>query len=106
MKRKISGAAGWPSRRTLRIRAMCCQSDRPWSRPYDRDRDLPRLLPLSAEEIATPTAEAQTRLVALLRRALRAERVRAREGHWTYDPARHAALLRAFRIEADAASPR
>ena len=79
---------------------MCQAGDRPWTRSYDRMRDLPRLLPLQQEDIAATTPEAHARLLMLLRRALRAERVRARAGHWTYDPARHSALLRAYRIEA------
>jgi hypothetical protein len=39
------------------------------------------------------------RLLAKLRRALRAERQRGLGGHWAYDLARHAQLLRAYRAE-------
>lgn len=66
---------------------------------YERLRDLPRLLPLLAEDIAGTTLADDRRLLALLKRALRAERLRSRQRHWTYDPARHAALVRATRIE-------
>lgn len=68
-------------------------------RPYDRARDLPRLLPLMAEDVVAPAGEAVVVLVGLLRRALRAERNRARERSWVYDPGRHAALLRAYHHE-------
>lgn len=34
-----------------------------------------------------------------MRRALRLERQRGRAGHWAYDLARHAQLLRAYRSE-------
>lgn len=66
---------------------------------YDRCRDLPKLLPLLAEDLAVTNLPHHQRLVALLRRALRAERMRSRQRHWTCDPARHAALVRATRIE-------
>lgn len=66
---------------------------------YDRRRDLPKLLPLLTDDLDTNSIDAHKRLLALLKRALRAERQRSRERHWTYDPARHAALARAARIE-------
>ena len=66
---------------------------------YDRTRDLPRLIPLLTRDLDTPSIADHRRLVALLRRALRAERLRSRQLHWTYDPARHSALARATRIE-------
>jgi hypothetical protein len=67
---------------------------------YVRTRDLPRLLPLWPHELAAPTNADRARLLARLRRALRAERQRGLAGHWTYDLARHAQLLRAYRAEA------
>jgi hypothetical protein len=39
------------------------------------------------------------RLLARLRCALRRERQRGLSGHWTYDLARHAQLLRAYRAD-------
>jgi hypothetical protein len=42
------------------------------------------------------------RLLARMRRALRVERQRGIAGHWTYDLARHARLLRAYRAETTA----
>ena len=64
-----------------------------------RQRDLLRLLPLWPHEIADETPAARRRVIALLRRALRAERQRGLAGHWTYDLSRHAQLLAAYRSE-------
>jgi hypothetical protein len=66
---------------------------------YDRTRDLPRLLAFWPNEIAILDPEAQRTLVNRLRRALRSERRRGIAGHWTYNLARHADLLRAYRAE-------
>jgi hypothetical protein len=66
---------------------------------YDRARDLPRLLPLWPHETVIATPAAQHALIARLRRALRAERQRGVAGHWTYNLARHADLVRAYRAE-------
>jgi hypothetical protein len=66
---------------------------------YERARDLPRLLPLWPHEMQTPSASDHARLLARMRCALRRERQRGLAGHWTYDLARHAQLLRAYRAE-------
>ena len=66
---------------------------------YDRARDLPRLLPLWPQEIEDWTNAGRLHLLAKLRRALRAERRRARSGHWTYDLNRHLGLLSAYKGE-------
>lgn len=66
---------------------------------YHRMRDLPRLIRVWPSELEAQGIEARTRLVARLRRALREERCRGLGGHWTYDLARHAALLEAYRVE-------
>lgn len=66
---------------------------------YVRARDLPKLLPLWPCEIDVRTAADHARLLARLRKALRVERQRGLRGHWTYDLARHAQLLRAYRAE-------
>jgi len=68
-------------------------------RPYDRARDLPRLVPLWPNEILDMTPEKHRRLVQRLRRALRDERRRGLAGSWTYDLARHARLYRALQSE-------
>jgi hypothetical protein len=70
------------------------------ARHYDRRRDLPRLLPLWPHEIEASSLGEHARLLARMRRALRLERQRGRAGHWAYDLARHAQLLRAYRAEA------
>jgi hypothetical protein len=66
---------------------------------YERDRDLPRLLPLWPHEVETSSVSEHARLLARMRRALRIERQRGLAGHWAYDLARHAQLLRAYRAE-------
>jgi len=71
-------------------------------RAYDRARDLPKLLPLWPHEIVCSKTADHARLLARLRKALRAERLRGENSHWTYDLARHAQLLRAYRAEAAA----
>jgi hypothetical protein len=43
----------------------------------------------------------RVRVVKILRRALRAERLRGINGHWTYDLARHSQLLAAYRAECE-----
>ena len=69
------------------------------SHDLERASDLARLVPLWPAEIADTSVAGRARLVATLERALKAERRRGRAGHWTYDLARHAALLRAWRRE-------
>jgi hypothetical protein len=71
----------------------------PRTQPYCRTRDLAKLIPLWPDEIADESAEGRRKLLARLRRALREERRRGLAGHWTYDLARHAALLRAYKAE-------
>ena len=67
---------------------------------YERARDLPQLLPLWPHEMRDAEREPITRACSRdMRRALRAERQRGLAGHWTYDLARHAQLLRAYRAE-------
>lgn len=90
------------NRHFSRIRALRVEAPVGLDCAYDRQRDLPRLLPVMSDDISGQTPVVFARLMAMLRRALRAERVRARAGHWTYDPGRHAALLRAFRCERQA----
>lgn len=66
---------------------------------YDRTRDLPGLIAVWPAELSDTSAESRRRLIAKLRSALRAERRRGLMGHWTYDLARHAQLLVAFKAE-------
>src|SRR5262245_53437085 len=85
--------------RRQRIRACRFDETQPTQQAYERARDLPRLLPLLPGEMTIATVQEHLRLLALLRRALRLERNRGKSGHWTYDLARHSALLRAYRSE-------
>lgn len=66
---------------------------------YDRRSELPRILPVWPHEIADDSPDGRQRLIAKLERALRAERRRGVAGHWTYDLARHSALLCVYRLE-------
>jgi len=66
---------------------------------YDRVRDLPKLARIDSGFCAGDDAETAAIIVARLQSALRAERNRARSGHWTYDLNRHVALAQAFRAE-------
>jgi hypothetical protein len=74
--------------------------------------DLARLLPMWPGELTDPSVAGRSRRVAALERALRAERRRGLAGCWTYDLARHWALLRWWEretrdlIEAEAAASR
>jgi hypothetical protein len=60
-----------------------------------------RLLPLWPHEVCDRSPAGRQRLIALLRRALRAERNRGLAGHWTYDLSRHAQLLAIYREECE-----
>jgi hypothetical protein len=66
---------------------------------YQRQRCLPSLLPLLPAEIADGGEAMRRRIVGRLARALRAERMRGRAGHWSYDMNRHIALLQAYEAE-------
>jgi hypothetical protein len=66
---------------------------------YVRERHLPRVLPVGPDEIADDSIAGRRRIVARLARALRAERMRGRGGHWTYDLNRHIALRQAYLAE-------
>ena len=67
--------------------------------PYDRMRDLPRLLRMWPHEVAALGEADRGALIERLRQMLRNERKRGLSRHWSYDLARHAALLRAYRAE-------
>lgn len=68
---------------------------------YERARDLPRLIRLDPFEKIADTADAARAILIRLRRALRAERSKARSAHWTYDLNRHIALRQAYRAEVE-----
>jgi hypothetical protein len=96
------------SRLQARAKASCA-ADRlrigaihPTPAAYDRRRILARLLPLWPHELEDESPEGRRRILAKLRRALRAERRRGIAGHWTYDLARHVELLWVYREETNA----
>ena len=56
--------------------------------------EIAKLLPLWPRELADMSPAGRAHVVAVLERALRAERRRGLAGHWTYNLARHVQLLR------------
>lgn len=68
-------------------------------RPYDRLQQLPKLIGLWPSELTDASVKGAEKVVALLRKALRAERARGRAGHWTYDLNRHIALAESLKAE-------
>ena len=68
---------------------------------YDRGRHLPALIRMEPRPRGAETVGELEAIVARLARALRAERNRARSGHWTYDLNRHIALRQAHLAESE-----
>lgn len=68
---------------------------------YRRERALPALIGADAGLLDETSEGAARTVIARLEKALRAERNRARAGHWTYDLNRHIALRQALRAEAE-----
>jgi hypothetical protein len=66
---------------------------------YDRDRHLPRLIPMEPKDMQDHRPEMRRAILSRLARALRAERNRGRAGHWTYDLNRHIGLRQAYAAE-------
>jgi hypothetical protein len=64
-----------------------------------RDRMLPRLVPLTPDEIADRTRSGRLLVLDALLKALRGERRRGRSGHWTYSLDRHIGLVQAVAAE-------
>jgi hypothetical protein len=94
--------ADLPRRRAGILRAarsIVDQTLRAGSQAYVRERDLPRLLRIMPQRDRRDTSAELEMIVRLLERALRAERNRARSGHWTYDLNRHIALHQAHLAE-------
>lgn len=85
------GGAGEPRLRESVVRAGMAS--------WVRERMLPRLIPLSASEIADLSPKGRLRVLSALLRALRGERARGRAGHWTYDLDRHIGLVQAVAAE-------
>lgn len=70
---------------------------------YDREHDLPRLIPLWPAELRDQSEAGQKNVLKKLEKALRAERQRGQTGHWSYDLDRHLGLVRAHKSESAAA---
>ena len=66
---------------------------------FSREAQLPKLIGLWPSELTNYSLEGTERIVAKLRKAIRAERRRAQQGHWTYDINRHLALSDALKAE-------
>lgn len=66
---------------------------------WDRSRMLPRLLPLTAQEIADTGRDGRMAVLRRLALALRGERRRGRAGASDYSLDRHIALLQAIAAE-------
>ena len=92
LRRRLLSRRSHPRRRPKPVRSVA-------QRPYDRRRELPRVLPLWPHELDDESPQARQAILAKLRRALRAERRRGVAGHWTYDLSRHVELLRVYRQE-------
>jgi hypothetical protein len=75
------------------------ETTRAGAKVYDRGRDLPRLIRIDPWACQTEDLGDLEAIVARLERALRAERRKARSGHWTYDLNRHIALRQAHLAE-------
>jgi hypothetical protein len=73
--------------------------NKPVKPPYDRNRQLTKLIGLWPRELEDCTEAACLHIIALLEKALRGERQRGQGGHWSYDLNRHAALVEALREE-------
>jgi hypothetical protein len=66
---------------------------------YCRILQLPPLLKVWPSEVEDYSYPGTLRIAALLRKALRSERCRARAGHWAYDLNRHMGLIEALKHE-------
>jgi len=70
-------------------------------RHYDRVRHLPALIGVDPGVLSGGKGMSKKAILAKLERALRAERQRARSGHWAYDLNRHIALRQALLAEGE-----
>lgn len=66
---------------------------------YSRMEQLPGLIGLWPRELEDYSHPGTMKIAALLRKALRRERMRGRSGHWTYDLNRHMRLVEALKSE-------
>ncbi|MCE1235067.1 MAG: hypothetical protein LWW93_01800 [Hyphomicrobiales bacterium] len=76
-----------------------------WRDEAERARLLPRLTPLTPDELTDRSPSGRRHVLDRLTRALAAERRRGRAGHWSYSLARHVGLVEALAAERAAARP-
>lgn len=86
--------ASFPSRQWSRFSCL-----RPVKGEYCRFEQLPRLLKLWPNDVEDYSYPGTLKIAAMLRKALRAERNRARLHHWAYDLSRHLGLIDALKAE-------
>lgn len=84
---------------SLRKRSNPSFAPKQAARPYDRLEQLPKLIGLWPSEMQDFSPHGTSKILALLRKALRSERARGRSGHWTYDLNRHLALASCLKAE-------
>lgn len=68
-------------------------------REGERERLLPRLVPVTPSDLADDSAAGRRRILDLVARALGSERRRGRGRHWSYSLARHLGLVEALAAE-------
>jgi hypothetical protein len=93
------GDGGERHRTAIRAWRAVEHATAPGDPAYERQRHLPRLVPIGPDELADATPRGRRRVLYRLARALRGERARGRAGHWTYDLDRHLGLIQAYRAE-------
>ncbi len=71
----------------------------PTHKPFQRESELPKLIGIWPSDLEDTSLENAAKIVALLRKMLRAERQRGRTGHWAYDLNRHLTLAEALKAE-------
>jgi hypothetical protein len=84
----------FPSRHWSRLTCL-----RPVKGSYCRTEQLPPLLKLWPSDVEDYSYPGTLKIAALLRKAIRAERNRARANHWAYDLNRHLGLIDALKAE-------
>lgn len=65
----------------------------------ERERLLPRLVPIGPRDLADVSPEGRARILDMVARALGSERRRGRARHWSYSLDRHIGLVTAFAAE-------
>ena len=66
---------------------------------YDRQKDLPRLIPLWPDQVKDDTLGGIKKIIKKIDIALQSERRKAKTNHWSYNLTKHIGLLIAFKAE-------